>query len=111
VVGGGTARRPRKAIVVFVLAQALKGVLVLFHAQRVEQRATHFLSARRFVSWTDGFSRSGNLFELGHISSALKKKELLCKKSATATESTISFVADPGNFPLMSPIEAEERGR
>jgi len=36
---------------------------------------------------------------------------LLCNKSAIATESTISFVADPGNAPLRSPVEAEERDR
>jgi len=69
-VGGGTVRRPSKSIVVFVLVQALKSVLVVFHAQRVEQRATHLLSARRFVRWTDGLSRSENLFELRRISSA-----------------------------------------
>jgi hypothetical protein len=103
---------PSKSIVVFVLAQALKGVLVVFHAQRVEQRATHLLSARRFVRWTDGLSRSDNLFELRRISSAFTNS-LLCSKSAIATESTISFVADPGNAPtpLRSPVEAEERGR
>ena len=36
---------------------------------------------------------------------------LLCNKSAIATESTVSFVADPGNAPLRSPVEAEERDR
>jgi hypothetical protein len=36
---------------------------------------------------------------------------LLCKKSAIATEITITFVADPGNAPLRPHAEAEEQGR
>jgi hypothetical protein len=60
--GRGTVRRPSKSIVVFVLAHALKSVLVVFHAQRIEQRATHLLSARTFVRWTGDLSRSDNLF-------------------------------------------------
>ena len=98
--GGGTVRRPSKSLVVFVL----------FHAQRVEQRATHLLSARRFVRSTDGLSLSDNLLNLGVLAASLQTV-LLCNKSTIATESTISFVADPGNAPLRSPVKAEERDR
>jgi hypothetical protein len=98
----GTARRPSKAIVVFVLAQGLKGVIVVLHAQRVKQRATHLLSARKLACWTNGLSQSENLFEFRRISRAFKMA-LLCNKSAIASENTISFVADPGNAPLRPP--------
>jgi hypothetical protein len=99
VVGSGTVRRPSKSIVVFVLAQALKGVLVVFHAQHGGSYAGPTVLAEVTI-----------FLNLG-VLTAPSQTVLLCKKSAITTEITISFVADPGNAPLRSPVEAEERGR
>jgi hypothetical protein len=88
VVDCGIFRRPSKSIVEFVLAQALKGVLVEFHAQRVEQRATHLLSARKFIRWADGYSQIEIFLNLGVLAAPLQMA-LLCNKPAISTDSTI----------------------